>query len=446
MRDAALDLLRCPFTGTPLQVDELERADDDLRFAVLRSEAGEFPVVAGIPVLLLGQAELVDLVRRGEHDRAVRRAAFGEIPPSGAARLGPWLAATERLRGPGRRLVDRWERQIDRRSRPLTDPEAGPRRLFELAYQDLHLRNPEVFAYNWFRFGVPRHLAALAAIEWAPPVGPVLDVGCGAGHLTWALARRVAPAPVIGVDRLFFALYVAKTRLAPTAEFICCDLESLPLRDGAIGGVWASDVLHALSRKLAMSRELERVTAGAGWGAIVDLHVAGHHHEYTGRPLSLEGYRGLFPAGATFVADTALIDAYLDGHAASRSGSGEPGDAPVVSVLWADGSLDADDGRPFEEWPHGRGARGPNPLFTVESRPGPRTELRLTFPTPAYEREHGGLRRYTPDRVEISDAAADAAARGERHPDLDRLIEQFAVLGFPDGYLDDPWAGFGPDA
>jgi SAM-dependent methyltransferase/uncharacterized protein YbaR (Trm112 family) len=445
MRDETLDLLRCPLTGTRLDVDERARTGDDLTFALLRSEGGTFPVIGGIPVFTSGREPLVDLVERGEHDLAVRRAAFGGIPPSGWLRAGPWLTPTERLRGVGRRLEARWTGELDRRARPLTDPATPTRDLFALAYREVGLRNPEVFAYNWFRFGVPRHLAALAAIEWAPPVGPVLDLGCGAGHLTWALARHVSPATVIGVDSLFFALYVARHRIARESEFICCDFESLPLRDEVVRGLWASDVVHALARKAQIRREIDRVTASPGWGAVVDLFVAGHAHEYAGRPLSLDGYRDLLPAAATFVADDALIGAYLDGRAANRSTPGAVTEAATVTALWADDGLEAADGRGFDGWPHARGRLGPNPLFAVDAQRGAVTALRLQMPTPAYEAEHGGLRRFTPDRVEVPDAAVEAAVNGTADPDLHRLIEQFVVLGFPDAYLDDPWAGFGPD-
>ncbi len=152
--------------------------------------------------------------------------------------------------------------------------------------------------------------------------GPVLDVGCGAGHLTWALTEHT-DAPVIGVDGLFFALYVAKTRIAPAADFVCGELESLPLADGTVGGIWASDVLHAVNRKVQVARELARVATEGSWGAVVGLAVAGHDHEYPGRPLSLEGYRRLLPDDATLVADDALVDGYLEGRAASRADAGD---------------------------------------------------------------------------------------------------------------------------
>ena len=396
MRPTTLELLQCPLSGGPLALE------GDLDHGVLTSEAGAFPVIAGIPVFRPDTDELVELVRAGRHDLAAQRAAFGEIPPAGWHRVGDWLSSTSRLSPIGDRVLARHREDLDRRSRPLVDPSSSIRDLFELAYRDLHLRNPEVFAYNWYRYGLPRHLAALAAIEWAPTSGPVLDVGCGAGHLTAALAARTGP--VIGVDGLFFALYVATTRLAPDADFVCCELESLPLRDDAFAGVWASDVLHAISRKAQAVREIDRVTTDDAWGAVVGLAVAGHDHEYPGRPLSRDGYQRLFP-DATLVADDDLVDGYLERRAASRVA----GEGATVTALWGDGH----DGRPFDDWPHGRGTLGVNPLLAPDGV--------LRFPTPAFEREHGALRRWTP-------ASADLDS------DPDALVEQFVLLGLPPGY------------
>jgi ubiquinone/menaquinone biosynthesis C-methylase UbiE len=417
MRTSTLDLLVCPYTGTALRPEVVDGDADELRFGVLHGEGGSFPVVAGIPVLRAGRADLVGLVRDGEHDAAVRRAAFGEIAPSGLRRAGRWLAETERLRGLGERLEARRWRRIDERARALTAEGTSVRALFDLAYRQLHLRNPEVYVYNWYRFGVPRHLAALAALEWAPPVGPVLDLGCGAGHLTWSVTGHVAPAPVIGVDGLFFALYVAATRLVPDADFVCADLDALPLRDGAVRGIWASDVFHALQGKAATARELRRVRAEPGWSVIAGLTVRDHEHEYPGRPLSAAAYLALLPEGTVLVADADLVEGYRAGRAADRRTPAGAG-APAVTALHSDPGLEAADGARFDGWPHGRGQRGVNPIFEADG-----DRLHRTMPSPAYEREHGGLRAYTPESADLSD-------------DERRLVESFVVLGFPPGYLD----------
>jgi ubiquinone/menaquinone biosynthesis C-methylase UbiE len=413
-----LERLRCPFTGGPFRVEAVEQVGDDLRHGVLHSEIGEYPVVAGIPILrrdLDGMDAVIEHLRAGDPDAAARRAAFGQIPPSGLGRLGGWLADTQRLRGLGRRADARHHARLDERARPLTEPTSGAQELFDLAYHQLHLRNPEVYEYNWHRFALPRQLAALAVAEWAPRRGPVLDVACGAGHLTWALGRAL-DVPVVGVDGLFFALYVARTRIAPDAELLCVDLESLPFPDGEFGGIWASDVLHALRRKVQTVRELDRVARPDAWGAAIWLAIKDTEHHQPARPLTLDGYRRLLPDGTTFLAGETVLEHYLDGHAADRSDPGDLATSATATALW-DAGGDARDGRPFDGWPHARGDLGVNTLFEDDGT----GELRLRLPTEEFAREHDAVRRYTP-------------ATARRDDDEARLVEQFVLLGYPDGY------------
>ncbi len=55
---------------------------------------------------------------------------------------------------------------------------------------------------------------------------------------------------------------------------------------------------------------------------------------------------------------------------------------------------------PIEETSRVAGELIVNPLYAV-TRAGDRSELTLTFPTPEYEEEFGGCRRYMPDSVTL---------------------------------------------
>src|SRR4051812_42213977 len=59
MKLSLLDILRCPFCGTRLNIvenDALVRTSDSLEAGVLGCECCAFPVVAGIPVLIADDA------------------------------------------------------------------------------------------------------------------------------------------------------------------------------------------------------------------------------------------------------------------------------------------------------------------------------------------------------------------------------------------------------
>jgi 2-polyprenyl-3-methyl-5-hydroxy-6-metoxy-1,4-benzoquinol methylase len=104
--------------------------------------------------------------------------------------------------------------------------------------------------------------------DWLRPVmreKSILDIGCGPGMLTAAIAGtdRVA----LGIDASLVWLVVAK-RLVQ-AQGGCPVLaaalaEALPLRNGAVGAVVALDVIEHVGDLPGVLREIDRVTAGGG--------------------------------------------------------------------------------------------------------------------------------------------------------------------------------------
>lgn len=93
--------------------------------------------------------------------------------------------------------------------------------------------------------------------------GPVLDVGCGPGHVTAFLAAAGADAR--GLDLSPGMIDVARAR-APGLRFDVGDLRALPHADGALGGVVAMYALvHLPPAELAPAvAELARVLAPGG--------------------------------------------------------------------------------------------------------------------------------------------------------------------------------------
>src|SRR5205823_360748 len=120
---------------------------------------------------------------------------------------------------------------------------------------------------------------------------PMLDLACGAGHLTYNLAQRIYPRRVIGADTNFASLYVAKLCTAPQAEFVCCDGEDpLPFRGGTFAAVFCSDAFHYLRNKAGCARETCRVVAPDGVVGLISLRNRNVPYGYAGVPLSPDGY------------------------------------------------------------------------------------------------------------------------------------------------------------
>jgi ubiquinone/menaquinone biosynthesis C-methylase UbiE len=113
-------------------------------------------------------------------------------------------------------------------------------------------------------------IQALGSVEgWR-----VLDVGCGTGTLTVALARRSARA--IGVDPAprMVAQARAKQGGAPVT-FIVGSAEALPFADSSFDGATASMTVHHWRDTERGLAELARVLRPGGRAAIADIDLPG---------------------------------------------------------------------------------------------------------------------------------------------------------------------------
>ncbi len=90
---------------------------------------------------------------------------------------------------------------------------------------------------------------------------------------------------------------------------------------------------------------------------------------------------------------------------------------------------------PFEEWPHAEGHLRLNPLYLEERRDScGNVHLRREFPSTFYEQDHVEYKKYLPEVVEVHTEILANLAQGKRTPEVERLIDQFVVLGMPERY------------
>jgi SAM-dependent methyltransferase len=103
----------------------------------------------------------------------------------------------------------------------------------------------------------------------------LLDVGSGAGHDVFELARLVGPAgKVIGVDRSADMVAEASRRVAEVGvsgvEFRVGDAEQLPLDDNTVDGVRSDRVFQYVADPRRAVGELMRVTRPGGLVVVAD--------------------------------------------------------------------------------------------------------------------------------------------------------------------------------
>ena len=103
----------------------------------------------------------------------------------------------------------------------------------------------------------------------------VLDLGCGAGHLTTELAVDVGPAGrVIGLDQQAGMLAAAAAKVeasvADNCSLVLADATSLPLRDNVCDRLVAVQVLEYVPEVARALAEAHRVLAPGGRAVVVD--------------------------------------------------------------------------------------------------------------------------------------------------------------------------------
>ena len=119
-------------------------------------------------------------------------------------------------------------------------------------------------AYDRFigRYGAEL-AAALIAFAGLEPGMRALDVGCGPGALTKALADRLGAENVAGADPSEPFAEACAARL-PGVEVVVAEAESLPFADGAFDAALAQLVVNFMPDAAKGVREMARVTRPGG--------------------------------------------------------------------------------------------------------------------------------------------------------------------------------------
>jgi len=264
------ELLACPDCAGPLKNEG----------ALLRCPCAAWPVVAEIPLLVAWAKN--------------RRFTLEEV-------LARFLPPAEGLVG---KIVRRILPAGGALGRAVADRDA--------TFLDLAAALGRGADLDYFRYRFS-DLAYIASAALLAPLarGPVLDLGCGAGHLTEAVFRRIPKSLVVGLDFNFTLLYLAKRFVAPAALFVCADASArLPFRDAAFDAAVSADAFKYLADRAGAARELLRVARGP----ILISHL-GHptaREPGAAEPLGPAAYLGLFARRAPLLyPEDELLDAFL---------------------------------------------------------------------------------------------------------------------------------------
>ena len=415
MQSALLDRMRCPFCGTRLEpVDNaaLSRTETRIEAGVLGCECCAFPVVAGIPVLLADDRtrEAMHALERGGRDEAL--AIVFDLDRAQAAAL------------------------------------TGAHEAGALTYREaVAVLAPDAEGvYFLHRFSDPTFVAAEAVLRVLDRAalqtgGPLLDLCGGSGHLAHALAGaggNAARAGTVMADLHFRKLWLATRLTAPGADGVCCSADApLPFASGSFAMVVLMDAFPYIWHKRLCADEMMRAARPDGIVALPHLHSAEGENPSAGDPLTPGAYRDLFaPFQPALFSEARLLDGLLEAASVDLADDRSPAQLrgePALTLVASrrPGILRR---APAPEPAGVAGVLAVNPLYTVEVRGG-RSVLTLRFPTPEYEDEFGGCRRYLPDRLVVDgdlSGPIDPRRLGPRYAELRR---RRVLLDLPPRYL-----------
>jgi malonyl-CoA O-methyltransferase len=106
-------------------------------------------------------------------------------------------------------------------------------------------------------------LATISAAVGAREIGRILDLGCGTGRYSAALAAHFG-AEVFAVDPSGKMLEQARAKSAKGVRFLRGSGEAIPLADDAVDMVFISMVFHHFGDPFAAARECRRVLREGG--------------------------------------------------------------------------------------------------------------------------------------------------------------------------------------
>jgi uncharacterized protein YbaR (Trm112 family)/SAM-dependent methyltransferase len=399
MLASTLAWLRCPFCGTTLDVVDnqaLVRTADHISAGVLGCQCCAFPVVAGIPVLIAD-----DRTRAAMH---ALEAGHGDD-----ALLALLGLDTDDRRRAFQAFQARGDARTYRRALDILSLDA------EGTYFVYRLSDPTYVTMQALLRALGRHRAP----------SRVIDVCAGAGHFTRDLLALPSHPRAVVADVFFWKLWLAQTFIAPGCEPVCCDGNSpLPFASRVFDMVVLADAFPYIWHKRMLAAELMRVAEPDGFVVMPHLHSSLNFNHSAGMTLTPAAYMDLLAEmQPRLFRDQVLTDGVLDRHEIDLSGPASPedvGDEPSVTLIA--GGSDLFRRYPVEDDYGIAGELVVNPLYTV-TRVGDRSELTLTFPTPEYEEEFGGCRRYMPDSLTLPGDLSrplQPETFGERYEELRR--------------------------
>jgi len=461
MRSDLLNQLLCPNCGGAFSTSLRSPAQgSEIEYGILTCGCNEYPIIGGIPILKVegrvdvmqqttdtvlqygpNVKELISLVRAGQHEKALLMLLV--IPKRIVNKLLASVDYVPRraragVEALGRRL---WSNQQQKNRELLVNMEKGTTALDLISFFYRYSLRNELYNHFLYKFSQPRHLAGLSLASLLPvSEKPILDLACGFGHFMHYWIKAHPGQRVIGIDRNFFQLYVARHWVAPGGDFICSEADlKLPFSSQSLCGVFCADAYHCFLRRWQCAEEMKRVIEPGG---LIILARFGNSQAEPreGYELSVAGYLRLFDGLSwRMFSEDELLQWYLKRLGPQLEKPSTLSALTSSKWLYIVASERAERFRnysSFKTWPHSMGRLKLNPLYDeVNKDPAGNMTVEFQFPSSWYEFENSACSRYMPKTALVSKEVLGAVASGTWSEDLEALVRHCVFVGMPERYL-----------
>jgi SAM-dependent methyltransferase len=287
MRQEVIRSLFCPLCGAGLDISYVPelgsaREGQEIMFGVAACRCREYPVVSGILIYkeLKSSRSAIDAVKKAVTDRDLEKTVM--------------LFMGEKFVSFALNLESFFNKLFGRR--------------FNMSFWKLatFIENSPFATYAKYRFSCP---SLISAMPFFPVIkaalsggGRLLDLGAGMGHLSYLVSGHFGSKDLFCADISFRGLYFTRRYMAGEgASCILLDAkEKLPFADAFFKVIISMDALQYIEEKELCAKEIDRAMQKEGLMIFVHIHNKLVPGIAAGRPLTPEGYRGLFPADHAF--------------------------------------------------------------------------------------------------------------------------------------------------
>ena len=439
MKTELLKLMKCPYCGTDLEVEEVyEENSGEIITGYLKCECSEYPLLQGILNLKVNPLSKysLELLKKGKIKEALMLLLGANV--EGIWTLTDFLRAKQYgrfFRKVLLTLVAMWAKHDSKKYFKE-----------DLSFCDLLGENPNQ-AYFKHRFSAETLWSVYPFIPLLKENKErILDIGCGGGHASFIISNYVKPEELVCADHTFKSLYLAKKYFAKDAQFICLDANyPLPFKDNTFDSVFMMDAFHYVDARALLAKELERVLDQRGMLLLLHLHNALVENVAAGKPLSPSAWRDLFDRDVTALPEKRVVEDFVlrDRLDLSKEYSEEELNSSDAILMIAGVGLECFDGV-WEDILRIKIKENLiiNPIYKMKEK-GDMILLEREFPSESFRKEYPLTEKYLPERCEIgkgvvrggSVCVLDSDERKRERKEIGDLMRKFVVINVPERYI-----------